>query len=77
MQLLSTRKDKEQFLKEILARLNIDTYEKEIYILSLEILNDSELSTFFEKILSQIMEDGKMKDEIEKMTLAPLSANII
>lgn len=77
MQLFSSRKEKETFLIQILWKLNIEQNEREIYIISLEILDDTELDIFFQKIYLQVMDNHEIKNEIEKKTIAPLSASII
>ncbi len=74
---ISSRKDKENLLTQILTKINIDQSERDLYIISLEILNEDEFNIFFEKIFTQVMQDWKINNEIEKKKLAPFSANIL
>jgi hypothetical protein len=51
---LSWRKKKEKFLQEVIKNLRIEDEEKDIYFLSLEVLEEDEFNTFYEKIRVQI-----------------------
>jgi hypothetical protein len=53
-QLFTTRSEKEIFLKEIIKKLSISDIEKDIYIMSIEILEDFDFEEFYKKITSQI-----------------------
>ncbi len=77
MILPKTQKEKKEFLIQILWKLHIEQNEREIYILSLDILSDEEFNIFFEKILSQVFQNGEMYNDLERKKLEPLSANII
>lgn len=49
----SSRSDKEVILIEIIRKLSISESEKELYILSLEILDSKDFDIFYNKITSQ------------------------
>lgn len=71
--IFQSRKEKETFLKEVITKLSISETEKEIYSISLEILDDSDFSQFFEKILSQIPSE----DNLNINTIAPLTSTLL
>ena len=48
-----SRKEKEIFLKEIIQKLRISQPEKDIYILCIEVLDDTAFESFFIKIQEQ------------------------
>ncbi len=77
MILPTSQKDKKNFLIELLHKLNIDKNERELYILSLDILSKDEFNVFFDNILTQLTVNGEIHAEIDKKTIAPLSASII
>ena len=77
MDIPKTRKQKHSLLLEILSQIQIDSSERELYILSLEILDDTSFEEFFIKIYSQVYDDGKLDSDLNKKTLAPLSSNIL
>ncbi len=67
-----SRKEKEVFLKEIIKKLSISETEKEIYVISLEILDDPDFSIFFDRITSQlIVPNSKIN------TIAPLTSTLL
>ncbi len=74
---IKTRKDKELFLIKIFSKLDIDQNEKEIYLLSIEILDDWDFNNFFDKIYKQVIQDWHVSHWIEDKKLAPFSANIL
>ncbi len=74
---ISSRKDKETFLITILEKLNIDKNERDLYILSLEILDENEFTLFFDKIIEQVTQDWLIDNEIERKKIAPFSTNIL
>ncbi len=67
-----SRKEKEVFLKEIIKKLSISETEKEIYIISLEILDDSDFLLFFDTITSQL---PRISSKIN--TIAPLTSTLL
>ncbi len=77
MSLNLSRKEKHKFLIDILSRIQIDENERELYILSLEILEENEFDTFYTKIYLQVTNNGKIHEEIEKRMIEPMSSNII
>jgi hypothetical protein len=74
---ISSRKDKETFLITILEKLNIDENERDLYILSIEILDDNEFTIFFDRIVEQVTENWFVNNEIERKKIAPFSTNIL
>ena len=71
--IFQSRKEKEQFLKEVIKKLSISETEKELYLISLEILEEKDFNTFFDKIHSQLSSE----DTTEKNSIAPLSSNLL
>lgn len=71
--IFQSRKEKETFLKEIITKLSISETEKEIYTISLEILNDWDFLQFFEKIISQVPDESLQR----KSTIAPLTSTLL
>ncbi len=67
--IFTSREQKNIFLKEIINKLNISEEEKELYILALEILDDTDFTLFYEKIQSQIHENTS--------TIVPFSSQLI
>jgi hypothetical protein len=67
--LFTSREEKNILLIEIIKKLNISQEEKDIYILSLEILDDDDFSIFYENITKQIHENI--------YSIAPLSLQLI
>lgn len=68
-----TRKEKELFLKEVLQKLSISHVEMEIYILSLEVLEEEDLDIFFQKITQQFHEISQENVS----SIAPLTSNLL
>lgn len=64
----SSREEKIFFLKEVIVKLNISESEKEIYLLCLEILDETAFNTFFLRIFSQIQEGDVKIQSIEPFT---------
>ena len=77
MENLRTRKQKYTFLSEVLSKIQIDQNERDLYILSLELLSDEAFEDFYTKISGQIFTNGELDPELHKKTIAPLSSNII
>lgn len=51
-----SRNEKELFLKEIIKKLHISEPEKDIYMICIDILDDSSFESFFIKITNQLKE---------------------
>lgn len=68
---LTSRNHKEVLLKEIIRKLSITEWEKDLYILSLEVLDDTDFHEFYQKITSQF------QIKTENTTIEPLSTNLI
>ncbi len=71
---LDTRGEKSETLKHVIGSLNISLEEKDLYILSLEILNDQDFIVFFNTIMSQI---DIHKNNIREYSIEPLTSQII
>lgn len=71
----SSRKDKEIFLIEIVKTLSINSSEKDIYTLCIEVLDNSSFEIFFNKILTQI--EWNTKEEKEFTNIEPFTATLI
>ncbi|GAB0175269.1 MAG: hypothetical protein HHAS10_11480 [Candidatus Altimarinota bacterium] len=71
--IFQSRKEKELFLKEVIGKLSISETEKEIYSISLEILEDNDFMVFFEKIISQIENEANLG----KNRIAPLTSTLL
>lgn len=51
---INSRDEKQKTLKGVIEALSITQEEKDIYIISLDILSDRDFNLFFEKIMQQI-----------------------
>lgn len=71
--IFTSRKEKEILLIWIIKNLKIAELEKEMYTLSLEVLDDTNFESFFHTITSQISGDVFSK----KQTIEPLTWNLI
>ncbi len=71
---LETRGEKAETLKRVIKSLNIWSEEKDLYILSLDILNDTDFSIFFDRIMSQI---NNHKNNTREYSIEPLTSQII
>jgi hypothetical protein len=71
--IFQSRKEKEAFLKEVIIKLSISQTEKEIYAISIEILEDKDFSMFFDTIVSQIPDDSNSSIH----TIAPLTSTLL
>ena len=71
---LETRGEKSETLKRVITSLNIWNEEKDLYILSLDILNDADFSIFFDRIMSQI---SIHKNNTREYSIEPLTSQII
>lgn len=73
IQSFSSRESKKNFLQEIIEKLSIQSEEKELYMLSLEVLEDSDFNTFFEQVHSQVSYNGEI---IQKKKIAPFTTTL-
>lgn len=71
--IFQSRKEKETFLREIITKLSISETEKEIYKISIEILDDTDFLKFFERITSQIPTENNPRIN----TIAPLTSTLL
>lgn len=71
--IFSSRKEKEDVLKNIIKQLSISQSEKDIYILSLEILDSEDFDVFYKKIVSNY----ENLPESPQYSIEPLSSKII
>jgi hypothetical protein len=71
---LETRSEKTEILKKVITSLNIGIEEKDLYILSLDILNDNDFFMFFDRIMSQI---PSHKNSTREYSIEPLTSQII
>ena len=71
---LKTRGEKSETLKRVIKSLNIWSEEKDLYIFSLDILNDTDFSIFFDRIMSQI---NIHKNNTREYSIEPLTSQII
>lgn len=69
----SSRSDKEVTLIEIIRKLSISDSEKDLYILSLGILDDMDFDNFYQKITSQFY----LKNNSLHTTIEPLTTTLI
>jgi hypothetical protein len=69
----TSRSEKETLLKEILKKLSISESERELYILSLEILDHEDFENFYKKITSQF----EKRDNSQYTTIEPLTTTLI
>ncbi len=69
----SSRSDKEIILIEIIRKLSISESEKDIYILSLEILDAVDFDNFYQKITSQF----HLKNNMGHTTIEPFTTTLI
>lgn len=69
----SSRSDKEVILIEIIRKLSISESEKELYILSLGILDSNDFDIFYTKITSQF----HLKNNSWHTTIEPLTTTLI
>ena len=67
--LFTSREEKNTLLIEIIKKLNISWEEKDLYILSLEILDDTDFTSFYDNITKQI--------HTNTYSIAPLSPQLI
>lgn len=71
---LETRGEKSETLKQVIDSLSIGPEEKDLYILSLDILNDHDFSLFFSAIMSQI---STHQNNTREYSIEPLTSQII
>ncbi len=72
--ILETRLEKSETLKQVIRSLNIWPEEKDLYIISLEILNDRDFNIFFNELISQI---HPSKKNAKEFSIEPLTSQII
>lgn len=66
---LESRDEKTEVLKKVIGSLNIWPEEKDLYIISLDILTDSDFTLFFNRITSQVSNSKNSKEySIEPLT---------
>lgn len=70
---LETRSEKTETLRQIIETLKIWPEEKDLYLISLETLNDNDFTIFFETILSQINSLNNNRE----YSIEPLTSQII
>lgn len=68
----TSRNHKETLLKEIIQKLSISEWEKDLYTLSIEVLDNTDFDSFYQKITSQFQINKQYNTSIE-----PLSATLI
>jgi hypothetical protein len=68
---IKNRKEKEKLLIEIIEKLSISQTEKDIYTLSLGILEEPAFDEFFIKIMSQFQSTSV------HTSITPLSSNLL
>ena len=71
---LKNRVEKSATLKKVITSLNIWPEEKDLYMLSLDILNDHDFSLFFDTLMSQI---SFIKNNPKEYSIEPLTSQII
>lgn len=64
----SSRKEKREVLLQIIYTLPVSNEEKELYIFSMDILDDSEFFQFFEKITQDITLHAQMNFSFTPIT---------
>lgn len=67
--LFQSRSEKEIFLKEIIQKLNITEPEKDIYSICIEVLEERDFETFFEKIFNQLQDPNRAILQQEPLNL--------
>lgn len=72
---LNSRQEEKEILQKIIHSLNISQEEKEIYLISIDILDDVSFDSFFQKIIKQI--DIKKLDTNQKYNIEPFTSQII
>jgi hypothetical protein len=70
-----SRESKNIFLKKIINELKITIDEKELYNLSIEILDDDNFEIFFSRILTQVSESENAIGSIQ--TIEPFSSTLL
>lgn len=71
---LETRDEKAETLKWVIRSLDIKQEEKDLYIISIDILTDNDFSIFFNAIMSQV---NFWKNSTKYYTIEPLTSQII
>jgi hypothetical protein len=71
---LETREEKSETLKRVISSLSIWPEEKDLYLLSLDILSDHDFTHFFETIMSQITKWNQVQNN---RSIEPLTSRII
>ncbi len=70
---VESRDEKSKILKRVIASLKIWPEEKDLYIISIDILNNKDFSIFFDKIMTQI----NNTNNIREYSIEPLTSKII
>ena len=71
---LETREEKSETLKRVISSLSIWPEEKDLYLLSLDVLSDRDFTHFFETIMSQINKSNQTQGN---RSIEPLTSRII
>lgn len=71
---LESRDEKTEVLKKVIKSLNIWPEEKDLYILSLDVLTDSDFTLFFNRIISQV---SSSKNNTREYSIEPLTSQFI
>lgn len=70
---LESRGEKSKTLQKVIESLNIWVEEKDLYVLSLEILNDTDFNHFFNTLMTQIGSSSNKSN----ISIEPLTSQII
>ncbi len=71
---LDTRAEKSETLKQVIQSLHITQEEKDLYIISIDILDNNDFSVFFQSIMNQIESNNVTN---KGFTIEPLTSQII
>lgn len=71
---LESRDEKTEVLRKVIKSLNIWPEEKDLYILSLDVLTDPDFTVFFNRITSQV---GNSKYISKEYSIEPLTSQFI
>lgn len=74
---LKNRDEKSETLKKVIESLSIWPEEKDLYLLSLDILSDNDFSIFFDRLMSQITHHGNIQKSPKEYSIEPLTSKII
>ncbi len=74
---LKNRGEKSLTLKKVIESLSIWPEEKDLYLLSLDILSDHDFSIFFDRLMSQIRHPIDIQKYNKEYSIEPLTSQII